>query len=96
MASPRSTMVKRGAKGDATVLQPTILFCVPLILDRIYKVCPATAARSSHLLGQGVTEQIRKKGDTVSGVLDFLIQYKIACNRRGEPTPILDRLVFKR
>ena len=48
------------------------------------------------LLGQGVTEQIRKKGDTVSGVLDFLIQYKIACNRRGEPTPILDRLVFKR
>lgn len=47
-------------------------------------------------LGQGVTEQIRKKGDTVAGVLDFLIQYKIACNRRGEPTPILDRLVFKR
>ena len=43
-----------------------------------------------------MTEQIRKKGDTVSGVLDFLIQYKIACNRRGEPTPILDRLVFKR
>ena len=41
-------MVKRGAKGDATVLQPTILFCVPLILDRIYKVCPA-AATSSHL-----------------------------------------------
>ena len=52
-----------------------------------------------HLLNflvQGVTEQIRKKGDTVAGVLDFLIQYKIACNRRGEPTPILDRLVFKR
>ena len=41
-------MVKRGAKGDATVLQPTILFCVPLILDRIYKVCPA-AATSCHL-----------------------------------------------
>ena len=31
-------MVKRGAQGDATVLQPTIMFCVPLILDRIYKV----------------------------------------------------------
>ena len=31
-------MVKRGAKGDASILQPTVMFCVPLILDRIYKV----------------------------------------------------------
>ena len=31
-------MVKRGEKGDATVLKPSIMFCVPLILDRIYKV----------------------------------------------------------
>ena len=31
-------MVKKGAMGDATLLQPTIMFCVPLILDRIYKV----------------------------------------------------------
>ena len=45
---------------------------------------------------QGVTDQIRKKGDTASGVLDFLVQYKIDCSRRGEPTPILDRLVFRR
>ena len=48
------------------------------------------------LLGQGVTEQIRKKGVTVAGVVDFLIQYKIECNKRAEPTPILDRLVFRR
>ena len=34
----RSTMVKRGEKGDATVLKPSIMFCVPLILDRVYKV----------------------------------------------------------
>ena len=31
-------MVKRGEKGDASVLKPSIMFCVPLILDRIYKV----------------------------------------------------------
>ena len=37
---PRSTMVKRGEKGDASVLKPSIMFCVPLILDRIYKVDP--------------------------------------------------------
>ena len=31
-------MIKRGGAGDATLLRPTVMFCVPLILDRIYKV----------------------------------------------------------
>ena len=73
-------MVKRGGKGDASVLRPTIMFCVPLILDRIYK---------------GVTENIKKKGEFVSQLMDFCIDYKIGCSRRGEVTPILDRLIFK-
>ena len=30
-------MVKRGCMGDATVLKPTFMACVPLILDRVYK-----------------------------------------------------------
>ena len=76
----KSTMVKRGGKGDASVLRPTIMFCVPLILDRIYK---------------GVTENIKKKGEFVSQLMDFCIDYKIECSRRGEVTPILDRLIFK-
>jgi len=76
----KSTMVKRGHKGDASVLQPTIMFCVPLILDRIYK---------------GVTENIKKKGAFVSSLMDFCIQYKLECSRRGEPTPIMDRLIFR-
>jgi len=76
----KSTMVKRGGKGDASVLRPTIMFCVPLILDRIYK---------------GVTENIKKKGEFVSQLMDFCIDYKIGCSRRGEVTPILDRLIFK-
>ena len=97
-------MVKSGAQGDASVLQPTIMFCVPLILDKIYKVILVQLLALLFLkplplllvLLQGITEQIRKKGDTVSSVLDFLIQYKIQCSRRGEPTPIMDRLVFRR
>ncbi len=32
-----STSVKPGDKGDATLLKPTIMAAVPLILDRIYK-----------------------------------------------------------
>jgi long-chain acyl-CoA synthetase len=30
-------MVKRGCPGDATILKPTIMAAVPLMLDRIYK-----------------------------------------------------------
>lgn len=42
-------------------------------------------------LFQGVTDQIRRKGEVVSDILDFLIQYKIDCVKRAEPTPIMDR-----
>ena len=77
----KSTMVKKGHKGDASVLQPTIMFCVPLILDRIYK---------------GVTENIRKKGAFVESLMDFCIDYKLECSRRGEQTPIMDLLIFKK
>jgi len=31
------TMVPKGGRGDATVLQPTYMAAVPLILDRVYK-----------------------------------------------------------
>merc|ERR1719188_1244966 len=44
----KSTMVKRGQKGDCTILKPTLMFAVPLILERIYK---------------GVVETVKKKGD---------------------------------
>jgi len=76
----KSTMVKRGHKGDASVLQPTIMFCVPLILDRIFK---------------GVTENIRKKGEFVSALMDFCIKYKLDCTNKGGVTPIMDRLIFR-
>lgn len=76
----KSTMVKRGGKGDASVLKPTIMFCVPLILDRIYK---------------GVTENIKKKGEFLSQLMDYCVKYKIACSKKGQVTPIIDRLLFR-
>ena len=30
-------MIPRGGKGDASILRPTVMACVPLVLDRIYK-----------------------------------------------------------
>jgi long-chain acyl-CoA synthetase len=32
-----SSKIKRGCKGDCSVLRPTIMATVPLILDRIFK-----------------------------------------------------------
>jgi len=73
-------MIKRGAKGDATLLKPTVMFCVPLILDRIYK---------------GVTEQIRKKSGFVQDLVNMCIEYKLKCINNGEITPIMDYLIFR-
>ena len=76
----KSTMIKRGQKGDATVLQPTVIACVPLVLERIYK---------------GVNEVIKKKGTFFENLFDFCIKYKLEATARGEDTPIMDRLIFR-
>jgi len=76
----KSTMIKKGAQGDATVLQPTFMACVPLILDRIYK---------------GIHENVRKKGDFTEKLFDYCVRYKMAAAERGETTPIMDRLIFR-
>ena len=56
------------------------MFCVPLILDRIYK---------------GVTEQIRKKSGFVQDLVNMCIEYKLKCINNGEITPIMDYLIFR-
>merc|ERR1719384_1769561 len=59
----KSTMIQRGAKGDATILKPTVIACVPLVLERIYK---------------GVNEVVRKKGDFFENLFAFCVKYKMA------------------
>jgi len=76
----KSTMIKKGAKGDASVLRPTFMACVPLILDRIYK---------------GIHENVRKKGEFTEKLFDFCVRYKQAAVARGERTPLMDKLIFK-
>ena len=76
----KSTMIKRGQKGDATILQPTVICCVPLVLERIYK---------------GVNEVIKKKGAFFENLFDFCVRYKTAAVARGEVTPIMDKLIFR-
>ena len=76
----KSSMIKKGQKGDATILKPTFIACVPLVLERIYK---------------GVYDGVKKKGNFFENLFDYCVKYKMAATARGEVTPIMDRLIFK-
>ena len=74
-----STAIKRGEKGDVSLLQPTILCSVPLIMDRIQK---------------NLREAISRRGANFEKVFEFFYNYKLDWNRRGYTTPLLNRLMF--
>jgi long-chain acyl-CoA synthetase len=76
-----SAMVKKGCKGDATVLQPTIMASVPLILDRIYKA---------------IREKVGQKGPRFQGIFDWAYNYRLEALRQGEEAPIMDFLIFRK
>ncbi|XP_076331035.1 fatty acid CoA ligase Acsl3-like isoform X1 [Tachypleus tridentatus] len=77
----KSTAVKSGCKGDASLLKPTIILAVPLILDRIRK---------------SVTEIAEGKGGFSKAFFRFAIKYKLWWIKKGFRTPLLDKIVFKK
>ncbi|KAG0411771.1 hypothetical protein HPB47_011109 [Ixodes persulcatus] len=77
----KSTGVQRGCQGDATLLQPTIMVSVPLILDRIRK---------------SITEVAAVRGPFFSRFFNYVVAYKSFWQRMGFNTPILNRLVFNK
>jgi long-chain acyl-CoA synthetase len=76
-----STMVQKGYKGDASVLEPTMMCVVPLILERIYK---------------NVLDKVNAKGKNFQKVFDFCYRYKLYWYHAQIPTPIIDRLIFNK
>ncbi|KAK6632107.1 hypothetical protein RUM44_007137 [Polyplax serrata] len=74
-----SSKIKRGTKGDASVLHPTCLTSVPLILDRIYK---------------GINEKVANGGTFRKALFRFAYDYKAKWMRRGFDTPVLNKVVF--
>ena len=73
-------MVKRGCKGDANVLKPTFMACVPLILDRVYK---------------GVSISVSQGNKTFQAFFQWAYDYRLKALRNGEETPILNEIMFK-
>ena len=76
-----STKVNKGCKGDARVLQPTMMCAVPLILDRIYK---------------NIQDSVKKRGPAFQKVFEYCYSYKLHWMRKGRDTPLCDRIVFNK
>ncbi|XP_078048511.1 acyl-CoA synthetase long-chain isoform X2 [Augochlora pura] len=74
-----SSKIQRGSKGDASVLHPTCLSAVPLILDRISK---------------GINEKVKKSGPFRQAIFNFAYAYKLKWTRRGYDTPFFDKYIF--
>lgn len=71
----KSSKIKRGSKGDATVLKPTIIASVPLILDRIYK---------------NIQEKVESGPPIKKAIFDMAMEYKLKWFQQGYNTPIIN------
>ena len=74
-----SSKIQRGSKGDASVLRPTCVTSVPLILDRICK---------------GINEKVKKSGPLSRTIFRFAYEYKLKWYKRGYDTPTCNKYVF--
>jgi len=74
-----SSKIKKGTKGDASVLRPTCMTAVPLILDRISK---------------GVHDKVSKGSELTQALFSSAYKYKRGWMKRGFDTPLMNRLIF--
>lgn len=79
--SDESTAVKRGQRGDAVLLQPSVMASVPLVLDRIRK---------------GITQKIESKGPFLASLFNFVVDYKKFWTRKGFHTPLIDFVICRK
>ncbi|KAL0973373.1 hypothetical protein UPYG_G00202590 [Umbra pygmaea] len=77
----QSTKIKRGSKGDTSVLQPTLMAAVPEIMDRIYK---------------NVMTKMEEMGRFQRTLFTLAYNYKLEQLSKGHSTPLCDKLVFKK
>ncbi|KAM4693828.1 fatty acid CoA ligase Acsl3 [Discoglossus pictus] len=79
--SDQSTKIKKGSKGDASELQPTLMAAVPEIMDRIYK---------------NVMSKVAAMSPVQKGLFSLAYNYKMKQISRGYSTPLCDRIVFRK
>lgn len=77
----KSTGIKKGNQGDASILKPTVMAAVPLVLDRIRK---------------NITEEVDARGPFFKQLISFLISYKKFWTKKGYRTPIVNYLLCRK
>ncbi|ODM89566.1 Long-chain-fatty-acid--CoA ligase 4, partial [Orchesella cincta] len=73
--------VKEGTKGDASVLKPTILAGVPLVLERISK---------------GIQTKMAERGKIVELIFNYFYNYKVKWYHKGYDTPLVNKILFNK
>ncbi|XP_061684160.1 long-chain-fatty-acid--CoA ligase 3a [Syngnathoides biaculeatus] len=79
--SDQSTKIKKGTKGDVSVLQPTLMAAVPEIMDRIYK---------------NVMAKVEEMNFCQRTLFKLAYNYKLDQITKGYSTPLCDKLVFRK
>uniref|UniRef100_A0A0N4XZ85 long-chain-fatty-acid--CoA ligase n=1 Tax=Nippostrongylus brasiliensis TaxID=27835 RepID=A0A0N4XZ85_NIPBR len=77
----RAPKIKKGTKGDCYALQPTLMACVPAVMDRIYKA---------------VIEEVNSNSQLFREMFRACYERKRARYEEGYSSFILNKLVFNR
>ncbi|RMX48628.1 hypothetical protein pdam_00007999 [Pocillopora damicornis] len=79
--SDQSSKIKKGTKGDLSVLRPTVMAAVPTVMDRIR---------------QNVMEKVKEGPRLLQLFFSFAYSYKLKQLKLGYDTPILNRFFFSK
>ncbi|XP_017275288.1 long-chain-fatty-acid--CoA ligase 4 [Kryptolebias marmoratus] len=79
--SDQSTKIKKGSKGDSSVLRPTLMAAVPEIMDRINK---------------NVMSKVQEMGYIQRTLFTLGYKYKLEQVKRGYDAPLCNFLLFRK
>ncbi|KAM9795278.1 long-chain-fatty-acid--CoA ligase 4 [Neosynchiropus ocellatus] len=79
--SDQSTKIKKGSKGDCSVLKPTLMAAVPEIMDRINK---------------NVMSKVQEMSFIQKTLFTLGYQYKLEQVKKGYDAPLCNALLFKK
>ncbi|KAG8448041.1 hypothetical protein GDO86_015221 [Hymenochirus boettgeri] len=79
--SDQSSKIKKGSKGDCTVLRPTLMAAVPEIMDRIYK---------------NVMSKVQEMNVFQRTLFKLAYDYKLEQIKKGYDAPLCNVLLFKK
>ncbi|XP_073216045.1 fatty acid CoA ligase Acsl3 isoform X4 [Lepidochelys kempii] len=77
----KSSKIKKGSKGDVTMLRPTLMASVPEIMDRIYK---------------NVMNKVNEMTSFQRNLFILAYNYKMEQISNGYTTPLCDSLIFRK